>query len=172
MIRKSEVYPIGKLFKPHGLSGELVFVFSDDVFDRTNAPYWVLEMNGILVPFFVESYRFRSDETALVCLEGIENESQAKELSNKEVYYPVKYADDEKEDVDDLNSYIGFKVFEKSVGYLGEIEDIDDSTFNVLFKISDGKHEILMPVAEEFVTGIDMDKREIQVDLPEGLLNL
>jgi 16S rRNA processing protein RimM len=172
MIRKSEVYPIGKLFKPHGLSGEIVFAFRDDVFDRTNSPYWVLEMNGILVPFFVESYRFRSDETALVRLEGIENESQAKELSNKEVYYPVKYADDEKEDVDDLNSYVGFKVFEKSVGYLGEIEDIDDSTFNVLFKISDGKNEVLMPVAEEFVIGIDMDKREIQVDLPEGLLNL
>ena len=172
MIRKSEVFPIGKFIKPHGLSGEIIFVFDDDVFDRTNAPYWVLEMDGILVPFFVESYRFCSDTMAFVRLEGIENEGQAKGLSNKEVFYPVKYADSENVVVNEWNTYLGFKVFEKSAGYLGEITDIDDSTFNVLFKITNGNNEILMPVAEEFVTDIDMDRKEMHVVLPEGLLNL
>lgn len=175
MIRKSEVFPIGRFYKPHGVSGEIIFAFDDNIFDRTNSPYWVLEMDGILVPFFVESYRFRSETTVLVRLEGIESDSQAKELANKEVFYPVKYADyseGPENEVDSWEAYMGFKVFEKSAGYLGEVTDIDDSTFNVLFKITKEGKEILMPVAEEFITDIDMKSQEMHVILPEGLLSL
>ena len=54
MIKAEEVYKIGKLGKPHGLKGEINFLFDDDVFDRTDADYLVLEVDGILVPFFME----------------------------------------------------------------------------------------------------------------------
>ena len=173
MIRKSDVFPIGKLYKPHGISGEITFGFTSDVFDRTESPYWVLEMDGILVPFFVESYRFRSEETALVRLEGIENEIQAKELSNKEVFYPVKFDDEEAvEKTDEWSAFIGYKVYEASAGYLGEVVEVDDSTLNVLFRITKDKKELLMPVAEEFFTDINAKKREMHVKLPEGLLEL
>jgi len=174
MIRPSDVFPIGKFYKPHGISGEITFGFTNDVFDRTESPYWVLEMDGIVVPFFVESYRFRSEETALVRLEGIENEMQAKELSNKVVYYPFKYADDEPvERGDDWNDFVGFKVYEATAGYLGEVAEVDDSTLNVLFRIvKEDNEEILMPVAEEFFTEINEEKREMHVHLPEGLLEL
>jgi len=173
MIRESDVFPIGKLYKPHGISGEISFGFTSDVFDRTESPYWVLEMDGILVPFFVESYRFRSEETALVRLEGIKNEFQAKELFNKVVYYPVQFADDEPEETsDEWSAFIGFKVFEETAGFLGEVAEVDDSTMNVLFRIVNEKGEFLMPVADEFFTNIDPQKREMHVKLPEGLIEL
>jgi 16S rRNA processing protein RimM len=175
MIRKSEVFPIGKFYKPHGISGEISFGFTDDIFDRTESPYWVLEMEGILVPFFVESYRFRSEETALVRLEGIENEAQAKALFNKVVYYPFKYAEEGGEDAsgeDDWNTFAGFKIYDETAGYLGEVEEVDDSTLNVLFRITNEGREILMPVAEEFITEINTEKREMHVHLPEGLIEL
>jgi len=174
MIRKSDVFPIGKLYKPHGISGEITFGFTSDVFDRTESPYWVLEIDGILVPFFVESYRFRSEDTALVHLEGIENEVQAKELSNKDVFYPVKYAEEDEPDDQEgeWNFYVGFKVFEATAGYLGEVAEVDDSTLNVLFRITREGRDFLMPVAEEFFTDINTKKREMHVTLPEGLLAL
>ena len=175
MIRKSEVFPIGKFYKPHGISGEISFGFTNDIFDRTESPYWVLEMDGILVPFFVESYRFRSEETALVRLEGVENEAQAKELFNKVVYYPFKYAEEDGEHLADdanWNTFVGFKIYDATAGYLGEVEEVDDSTLNVLFRIINEGREILMPVAEEFITDINAQKREMQVHLPEGLIEL
>ena len=61
MIRKEEVYKIGIFNKPHGIHGELQFTFTDDVFDRAEAEYVICMMDGILVPFFIEEYRFRSD---------------------------------------------------------------------------------------------------------------
>ena len=66
MIKEEEVYKIGKLGKTHGVKGEISFLFDDDVFDRVDADYLVLMIDGILVPFFMEEYRFRSNATAIV----------------------------------------------------------------------------------------------------------
>jgi len=172
MIHKQDVFSIGKLHKPHGINGEISFGFTTDVFDRTESPYWVLEMDGILVPFFVESYRFKSSETVLVKLDGIDSEMQVRELSGKEVFYPARFAEKEEPNQDDWNFYIGFNVFDEEVGHIGEITEVDDSTLNVLFKLSKDDKEILMPVAEEFFTEIDIENREMHVSLPEGLLDL
>ena len=75
MIR-DDVFKIGRLGKTHGVKGELSFHFTDDVFDRVDADYIFIETEGLLVPFFFEEYRFRSDETAIIKLEGIDNIGQ------------------------------------------------------------------------------------------------
>ena len=54
MITHEQVYRIGRIGKPHGVKGEVSLQFSDDVFDRVDADYLVLETDGILVPFFME----------------------------------------------------------------------------------------------------------------------
>ena len=145
MIRQEDVYKIGRLGKPHGVKGEISFQFTDDVFDRVDADYLIIEVDGILVPFFIEEYRFRSDETALLKLEDIDTQEAARELTNSDVYFERRLSD-------------------------------DDSTANILFEVlksdTDDGSPILIPAAEEFITGIDNDKREINVALPEGLLDL
>ena len=54
MIKPEEVYRIGRLGKAHGVKGEVSFQFDDDIFDRTDCDYLILEVDGILVPFFIE----------------------------------------------------------------------------------------------------------------------
>ena len=66
MIRQEDVYRIGRIGRPHGVKGEVTFRFDDDVFDRVDSDYLVLSVDGILVPFFIEEYRFKSGEVALV----------------------------------------------------------------------------------------------------------
>ena len=66
MIKREDVYKIGRLGKAHGVKGEVSFQFDDDIFDTTDADYLILEIDGILVPFFMEEYRFRNDSLALV----------------------------------------------------------------------------------------------------------
>jgi hypothetical protein len=67
--------------------------FDDDVFDRTDADYVVLEVDGLLVPFFFEEYRFRSDSTAIVKFCDIDTQEQARELTNSEVFFPRQLSD-------------------------------------------------------------------------------
>ena len=56
MIQQEEVYKIGRLGKPHGVKGELSFLFDDDVFDRTDADYLVLCIDGILASAALRRY--------------------------------------------------------------------------------------------------------------------
>ena len=77
MIRQEEVFHIGRIGKPHGVKGETTFQFTDDVFDRVDADYLVLQVDGILVPFFMEEYRFRTDTTALIKFEDVDSVERA-----------------------------------------------------------------------------------------------
>lgn len=165
--------------KPHGVKGEITFHFSDDVFDRVDADYIVIEVDGILVPFFIEEYRFRSGETALLKLEGIDTLEQARELTNSEVYFERRLSDMDEEPT--MAAIVGYRlVMDETGAEIGEIIGIDDTTANTLFEVKragvpDGSQSVppmLIPVAEEFIKGIGKDKREIRVTLPEGLLEL
>ena len=77
MIKKEDVYKIGVLTKPHGIKGEVSFSFTDDVFDRVECDYLICLMDGILVPFFIEEYRFKNDSVALVKFDGIDTAGTA-----------------------------------------------------------------------------------------------
>lgn len=169
MIKEEEVYRIGRLGKAHGVHGEVTFMFDDDVFDRVDADYLVLEVDGILVPFFIEEYRFRSDSTALVKFEGIDTQDRARELTNCDVYFPRSLAEAEEQTLS-WSFFVGFDVINDKTGtIIGRIASVDDSTMNILFELEDGS---LIPASEELVTAIDQDKKQITIDLPAGLLEL
>lgn len=172
MIKKEEVFKIGIINKPHGVKGEVSFTFTDDIFDRVeDCDYLVLLLDGILVPFFIEEYRFRSDNVALVKFEGIDSTEKARTLTNVEVYYPVKFIMDDQEEISSWNYFIGFRVEDVHHGCLGTVVDVDDATMNVLFVIENGDEEVLLPAHEEFILDIDRKKKILKVDIPDGLLD-
>lgn len=169
MIRREEVYKIGLFNKPHGIHGELQFTFTDDVFDRVDADYLVCLLDGIFVPFFIEEYRFRSDSSALVKLEGIDTAERARMFTNVEVYFPVKHAEDGSLS---WSFFVGFLMEDTRYGVLGEVVDVDTTTVNTLFVVDTKDGELLVPAQEEFILGISREQKLITVELPEGLLNI
>ena len=173
MIKKEEVYKIGLFNKPHGIHGELQFTFTDDIFDRVDCDYLICLLDGIFVPFFIEEYRFRSDSTALVKLEGIDTAESARMFTNVEVYFPVKHAEEAEDGELSWNFFVGFRMEDVRHGELGEVVEVDTTTVNTLFVVEqeDGE-ELLIPAQEEFIVEINQEKKLITVELPEGLLNL
>lgn len=174
MIRKDEVIKIGQFNKPHAIHGELSFTFTSDMFDRSDCPYFVCEMDGILVPFFIESYRFRSENGALVKLENINSDNEARQFTNKEVFFPIEYITKEEEErATDDNFFVGFLLVTAEGVEVGRIVEVDDTTVNVLFVVetSEGE-ELLIPAADDFVVSIDTDKLIVTMSLPEGMFDL
>ncbi len=168
MIKPEEVYRIGRLGKAHGVKGEVSFQFDDDIFDRVDSDYLILEVDGILVPFFIEEYRFRSDTVALVKFEDVDTQQRAQELTGCDVYFPRSLADDD--ETPSLSMLIGFDVVDVTTGTtVGRIAAIDDSTANLLFELEDGR---LIPAAEELITNIDSKRQQISIQIPQGLLEL
>ncbi|UKK51441.1 ribosome maturation factor RimM [Prevotella sp. E13-17] len=168
MIRKEDVYKIGKIGKAHGVKGELSFMFDDDIFDRADADYLILEVDGILVPFFMEEYRFRSDSTALVKFCDIDTLERAKELTNCDVFLPRNMNEDQ-EDIT-WTYFVGFTIIDHdSQKTVGRIASIDDTTINILFCLEDG---LLIPASEDLITAIDQNKKTITMALPQGIFDI
>lgn len=173
MIKPEDVYRIGRIGKPHGVKGELQMQFDDDVFDRTEADYLVLSIDGILVPFFIEEYRFRSDTVVLMKLEDIDTQEQARELVGTDVFFPRSLAEDATGDVS-MAQVVGFQVRDfDSQDIIGTITGVDDSTINTLFEVrlADGR-DVLIPATPDFIKELKAADREFVMQLPEGLLDL
>ena len=169
MIKKEDVYKIGRLGKAHGVKGEVSFQFDDDIFDTSDADYLILEIDGILVPFFMEEYRFRNDSLALVKFCHIDTQQRASELTGCDVYFPRSIAEQQAEGLS-LSSLVGFDLIEANgKEKVGTIAAIDDSTQNILFVLEDGT---LIPASDDLITDINTQQRQIVMNIPEGLLAL
>ncbi len=173
MIKREDVYNIGKITKSHALKGEVVFNFSDDIFDRTESEYLICEIDGILVPFFMEEYRFKSDTSVLVKFEGIDSAEATRQLLGADVYFEKSKAIESGEEDMSLRFFIGFKMTDENGKDIGVITDIDDNTQNWLFIVENPKgEEILIPAHEEFISEIDNENKIMKMVLPEGLTEL
>lgn len=173
MIRRDDVYKIGKLGKPHGVKGEITFAITDDVFDRVDAEYLVLDINGILVPFYMEEYRFKNDENVLVKFEDIDTQEQARNYTGCDVYFPRHLSDSDEEHMT-WAEIIGFHLVDAPTGkVIGTLESVDNSTANLLFEVNtpEGK-ELLIPANEDLLEEVNAEKKEIRMAIPEGLLDL
>ena len=172
MIHEDEVFKIGRLIKPHGVKGEIAFSFDNDVFDRIDCPYLILDIDGIFVPFFIKEYRFKGKETALITFEDVDSEETALRYSGLDVYFPRKfYEEDSPEDIEySWNFFIGFNVIDDKAGDIGIIESIDESTMNTLFIIIDGEKEHIIPATEDFIKDIDPKNKVLYLSLVDGLI--
>mgnify|MGYP000094469682 FL=1 len=175
MIKRDELIKIGVFNKPHGVQGELAFTFTDDIFDRSECPYVVCEIDGIFVPFFIEEYRFRGETTALMKLEDIDTEDDARAFTNLEVYFPKSYieSDEDGELSAPGDFFLHYAVYDTDEGYLGNIVDVDMSTANVLFVVErENGEELLIPATDDLVVSVDEKAKKIEMNIPEGLLDL
>lgn len=171
LITDAMVKPVGKLLKPHGICGEMTVLLTMDV-DLASFSCVFLKLDGIYVPFFLTAVRMKSSETDLITIDGVTDEQQAAALCPAELYV---MADELGEDAADglyASDLTGFSVDNDGV-MLGKIVAIDDTTANCLFIIEtpDGE-KCLVPVADEFIGGIDAANKVLFLSLPTGLVDL
>lgn len=170
MIKEQEVYKIGLIGKAHGVKGELSIQIDDDVFDRVDAEYLVLKLDGIFVPFFMEEYRFKSDSVALVKFEGVDTQERARELTGVEVFFPRELAEQDEETELSYAALVGYTLIDNNSGKpVGTIAYVDEQTINIMFELEDGR---LIPASEELIVDVDQKARTITLDIPEGILDL
>ena len=172
MIRPEEVFLIGKLGRPHGVKGEITFMFTDDVFDRADAEYLLLELDGILVPFFMEEYRFKGNETALVKFCDVDTQDAARELTGCDVYYP-RQAEGDGDGLLSWHALTGMTLVDATSGAaVGTIDEVDDTTVNLLFSVRLAEGDtVYVPAHEDLITVIDTAARTVTMTIPEGLLD-
>lgn len=194
MILDSDVFSIGRFTRTHGIHGEIEVHFTDDVFDRGEADYVFLKIDGLYVPFFLEDYRFKGSESALFTLDGIDSDTAARELVGHTVYYPLDARPAEDEDtISSLRAFTGFRLLiidrqalaETAEGgaetsedgvptlELGTVKHVETTTANTLLTVEvEGGEDVLLPLHDDFVVDYDLRERYLVLDVPEGLIDL
>lgn len=178
MIDKDSLSLIGKFQKTHALKGELNAILDvpQDFIEEGNP--LIVETDGILVPFFVSTIRPKGNTTVLVKLDGIDSEEEAKTFVNKPIYALKdklkSFYKEEDEDLMDSDSLEGFSIIDSGSGEeIGKIVKVDDSTTNILLHVETAANDIVfIPLAEDWISEIDPDKRIIEMILPDGLIDL
>lgn len=172
MILKDKVFPIGQVIKPHGIHGDMSYDIKGDVLDNEDVPFLIFELDGIMVPFAVESHRYKSKSTGSLKLEGVTSEIEAKQFSGLTIYIQEQFLEVVEDTAIELDYFVGFMLVDVEQGEIGVIQEVDQTTENALFVIPQEEDELLIPVVEEYIQEIDHQQKIITVLLPEGLLNL
>jgi ribosomal 30S subunit maturation factor RimM len=72
---------VGKLSKPHGISGALVFLLDFELQDEENfPPHFFIEKKGMYTPLFIHSYSLNNDLSGYIQFEEINSRTVATPL--------------------------------------------------------------------------------------------
>lgn len=169
MLKKEDFIYFGKFTKPHGTKGE-IGITGENFLLGEECDFIACEIDGILVPFFIESSRNKSNDTIIVKLERLNSAESVRFLTNCSAYIPREWIDEE--EYFTWNYFIDFEIEDEILGKIGKVTAIDESTINTLFVVKQKENEILIPANEDMITNINQEKRIITFRLPEGLINL
>jgi len=179
MIRRDQLIAIGHYNKPHGVAGEIAATLSVDCDMLASLSCLVSDIDGIYVPFFVNSCRPKSATTVLLTIDGIADQRQATTLVGRDIFALADECrpDDDDEDPDEqyypLEGLIGLELLSDDGTRVGEIADIDDSTDNVLLLVDDGSgNSLMIPACDDWVVDLNPEAGTITMNLPNGILDL
>lgn len=170
-MRQDDCYQLGEVIKTHGLHGEVSILLDVDLPNEyQNLESVFLEQSGKLVPFFIDTIQINGNK-ALVHFEDIESLDEAKNLVKSKLFLPLSSLPELDEGQYYFHELIGCEVYENNAP-LGKIEGIIDLNGNQLISVNAEGKEILIPLKDELLTHVDLQKKKVSVDLPEGLLDI
>ena len=163
-----ELIKIGKVLKTHGFKGHLK-VFIDEFYMNDFEDITAVFINGL--PYFIVSKDINSDAQAIILLEDIDSKEKAQKLQGNDIFAK----DDDLTEILDGTEYddlVGFEITDKNTGSIGKIEKIVEMPFQYLAQVLKDKKEILIPLNDNFIAKIDTGKKIVEMQLPEGFLDI
>jgi 16S rRNA processing protein RimM len=160
---------IGFTKKPHGLKGEIKLVVEDRYLeDLMETELVLIDIKGKPTPFFIEDI--------IAKFEDVDTPELALVISSKELFIREQdlIPDAERELLIEQLPYahcIGYTIYWDNT-VIGTIEDIIEYPQQEMAVIMHNGREVLVPLNPHFVSKLDNDKKEIYMDLPEGILDL
>lgn len=171
-MTKDNCFELGKITKTHGLKGEVVLWLDVDFpEDYEDLESILLEERGELVPYFMESYRL-SGNRAIVKFEDIDTFEKAELMINLQAFLPLEDLPELDKNQFYYHEIIDYKVIDKNLGELGTVQTVHSMQAQDLLVMDYKGKEVLIPVISEIVLNADKEAKVLNVNLPDGLLEV
>lgn len=165
----SQYIKIGYVAKTHGLKGEVTFQLSGDAPEPEVGFVLMFEKNGAMVPHFVKEISINGAK-AFVKLEDVNTFEGAEQLKGSSLYLEKSKRPKLKRGEFYDDELVGFTVYDSELGKLGVVNQVENQGLNKLLVV--GEKNVLIPVNGPFIQSISKAKKRIDVELPEGFLDI
>ncbi|MBQ2006975.1 MAG: hypothetical protein IIU68_02125 [Bacteroidales bacterium] len=151
---------IAKILKSNGTDGGILMSVRDIAVEDINLKEPVfIYFDELPVPFFIQSLQKRGTSKAIVHLNDVFTLEDAEEIVGRDVFIEGEWEDDDEDD------FTGWMLLNRGEP-VGEIEGIEPIPGNLCIYVGD----TLIPLHEDFIISADPERRELNLDLPEGLI--
>lgn len=168
-----KLYTIGKIVGVQGIKGEV------KVFPTTSFPSRFRQMDRVLIgndktqtDYSILALRDQK-KLIILSLSGIATRTQAEALVGLHLYVTQDELVKLPEDHYFIFDLIGLEVIDKKWGLLGLIKDVIEGVQDLYLVSPVPKglptKEFLIPAVKDLILEIDLQKKVMRVDLPEGL---
>lgn len=158
---------IARVLKSNGTDGGILLglcggvELSDIVIDE---PVYI-SFDGLPAPFFFADIRAKGSGRAVAHFIDVETLVDAEELVGRDVF--AEWQEDAADAGDDLSFLEGW-----TLSGVGEILGYVDIPGNPCIEVSAGGGSVLVPVHQDLIRNLDMERKILDMRLPDGLFDL
>jgi len=173
-VDNANLLSIGKIVGAHGIKGVVkVFSYAESLSRYQSGMQLVLKDSHGNRFVRTVNWAKQHSKTILLSLDSIQDRSQAEALIGSELLIEKAALEELDEDSYYWDDLLGLAIYHVSGEYIGELTAIIPTGSNDVYvarqKTSDGQTEVLIPALVSVVKEIDLDRKIMRVDLPEGL---
>jgi len=168
----TEYFKIGKIVSVAGLKGEVLLkhTLGKKTSLKGLQAIFIEEKENSFLPWFIESTKIKNESEIYLKIENINSRESAMILSQKQVWLPE--ADFKKFTAKAAPAnLLGYTIIDEGE-VLGKILEIIEQPHQLICRIELKEKEVLIPLNENTLRKTDHNKKEVLVQLPEGLLDI
>jgi 16S rRNA processing protein RimM len=163
---------LGRITRVSGYEGavtvKLEKIFAENIPQMESV---FLEIEGKPVPFFISDLEYSGADILKLWFEGYDSADQVSEFTGCRIFLTNEMIPESH--ITDNDILIGYEVYTKDNNLIGTISEIMLNNGQWLLNIlSPHKKVTLIPYHEDFIFSIDRKKKNVIMDIPEGLLEI
>ena len=171
-MKKEDCYFLGKITRRHGLHGNVFLKLDTDqpeMYSKLQSIF--VDINGLLVPFFIAKSSWSKGETLIVSFKN-STEALVDQVVGKDVYLPLSGLPELTGNKFYYHEVVGFEIREEDGKSCGIIETINDQTGQHYFVLDLGGKQIVIPIIRDWILELNREDKFIRMSLPEGLMDV
>lgn len=171
-MRKEDCYFLGKITRTHGLAGNIILKLDTDqpeFYHKLDSIF--VEINGLLVPFFIEKQQWSKDNSKIISFKNA-TLAMAEQTVGKNVFLPLSSLPKLSGNQFYYHEVIGFEIREEDGKTCGNILEINDQTAQHYFILKLADKEVIIPIIKNWILEVNRNEKFIKMQLPEGLIDV
>jgi 16S rRNA processing protein RimM len=161
---------LGSITKTYGIRGELILRTEKvPIEPEKNWGSIFLEIDGILVPFFIADVYELRDREWVIGFDDFDDRTRAEQLAGKNAWVLKELVEPGVEEVS-FAELEGFAFHDRNSKKSGEVKAFMDIKGNPVLEVLIEGETFLVPAQDEFILELDAGNASIIMDLPAGLI--